>query len=237
MAGVEAPNLTPCRHWRTSRARLWVREGVRPPTGNWEDCLLEGERSLAQMARKADRVVGVGRGLARAVDFGSGDVGIWRINRHGGLLGNFLGGIYWSSTRLEAEVLLSDHLRRQGVATPEVLFALASRRGVFWRQHLVTREVDDAQTVFEARNDAMARRASAELLERLFDLGLWATDLHPGNLLWQKSTGVCWLVDLAGATLKGRPLNGEERVQRRKRYLRYFDKHAGTGTSHGMLDD
>ena len=237
MADVEAPNLSPCRHWRTSSARLWVREGLRPPTGNWEDCLLEGERSLNEMAKRADRVVGVGRELARAVDFGSGDVGIWRINHHGGVFGNLMGARYCSSARLEAEVLLSDHLRRQGVATPEVLFALAARRGFSWRQHLVTREVADAQTVFAARDDAMARRASAELLERVFDLGLWATDLHPGNLLWQKSSGTCWLLDLAGATLKGRPLNGEERVQRRKRYLRYFDKHAGTGTSHGMLDD
>jgi len=216
------------------RIRLWLADGLEgEDAAAW---LAGGEALLEARAHAAgDRVLGTGRGAARGLTIG-GRLGVWRVNRHGGLLGGLQGARYRSPDRLAREVLLSAWLRSQGVDTPEVLLALAVRQGAFWRQHLVTEEVCDARTVFEARDEESALLAADAMLERVFALGLWATDLHPGNLLWQPNPapasasaapGRCWLLDLAGASLRNRPLNAEERAARRARFARFFQKHAG----------
>ncbi len=212
------------------RVRLWLAHGLSgEDTSAW---LARGEALLEERAHAAgDRVLGTGRGAARALQIG-GRPGVWRVNRHGGLLGGLQGARYRSPDRLAREVLLSSWLRSQGVDTPAVLLALAVRQGRFWRQHLVTEEVCDARTVFDAREEEQALAAAEAMLERVFELGLWATDLHPGNLLWQPNSasaepGRCWLLDLAGASLRNRPLTQEERRTRRERFARFFQKHAG----------
>lgn len=222
------------------RIRLWLADGLEgEDAAAW---LAGGEALLeARVHASGDRVLGTGRGAARGLEIG-GRRGVWRVNRHGGLLGGLQGARYRSPDRLAREVLLSAWLRSQGLATPEVLLALAVRQGGFWRQHLVTEEVRNARTVFDAREDDAALAAADALLEQVFDLGLWATDLHPGNLLWQSeqaavpashpfeqaaTPGRCWLIDLAGASLRDRPLHAEERRARRERFARFFQKHAG----------
>jgi hypothetical protein len=223
------------------RIRLWLADGLEgEDAAAW---LAGGEALLEARARAAgDRVLGTGRGAARGLEIG-GRSGVWRVNRHGGLLGGLQGARYRSPDRLAREVLLSAWLRSQGVATPEVLLALAVRPGRFWHQHLVTEEVRGARTIFAARDDEAALAAAESMLEQLFELGLWASDLHPGNLLWQPDraahafrqstaaeatpSGRCWLLDLAGASLRNRPLSPNERRARRERFARYFQKHAG----------
>ena len=199
---------------------------------DWNVWLQEGETLLEDLAQKANRVLGTGRGAARAVAFATADAGgengVWRINRHGGLLGGLQADRYLEPTRLQEEVELSAQLRALGINTPEVLLALAKRHGAWWRQHLVTREVAGAVTVFDARQDVAALQASTHLLQQLFDAGLWATDLHPGNLLWQAETGKCWLIDLAGAELRSEPLSEPDRKARVERFARFFVKHAGS---------
>lgn len=205
---------------------------------------LEGEDPAAWLAGGAEalalraaetgggRVLGEGRGAARALTLG-GRLGVWRHNRHGGLMRDLLVDRYVSSVRLAREVALSTELRKAGVATPEVLLALAERRGGWVRQHLVTEEVVGAVTVFDAREDVAALAAADALLEQVFELGLWATDLHPANLLWQADAGHseggrCWIIDLAGAAMRMGPLRPQERAARRARFARYFQKHAGS---------
>lgn len=189
--------------------------------------LASGERKLELAASTEDRVLGTGRGAARAVVLAHGLHGVWRTNRHGGLLGGVRGAGFVDAKRLEQEVALSESLRILGVCTPRVLLALACRRALSWRQHLVTEEIQGAITVFEAREDRAALEASAKLLQKVFDLGLWATDLHPANLLWRAEDQSCWLIDLAGAKLLDRPLDSRQRAHRGERFLRYFRKHAG----------
>jgi hypothetical protein len=197
---------------------------------DWNVWLQQGEQRLEQLAQPSNRVLGTGRGAARAVTFAAHDCcehGVWRVNRHGGLLGGLQADRYLDFTRLQQEVALSAQLRARGIHTPEVLLAFAKRHGAWWRQHLVTREVEAAQTVFTARESAAAMQASTHLLQQLFDAGLWATDLHPGNLLWQAETGQCWLIDLAGAELRKEPLSAADRKARVERFARFFVKHAG----------
>jgi len=206
------------------RARLWLA----PALQSGQDPLAwreSGELLLAALA-KEEELLASGRGTVRVVRLGAYE-GVWRVNRHGGLLGGLRGDRYRSPARLQSEVTLVGHLRELGVPTPPVLLAFAARRGSAWRQHLVTLRVPEAVSVFDAREQAGAAQAARELLDRLYELGLWATDLHPDNLLWQAESQRCWLIDLAGARLLGRPLNGRERAARDARFLRYFQKHAG----------
>ena len=208
-------------HRRPGRI-LWVRRGVELP-GDVEDWEKRGPELLRECAEDSR---GFGRAQVRSIRFGQ-DMGVWRRNLHGGLLGNVLGPRFLTPERLTGEVVLSESLRVFGVPTPRVFLAWAGLRAGFWNQHLVTEEIPNAQTVFESRKDPQALRAGKELIERVFDFGLWAPDLHPGNLLWQPEEQKCWLIDLADAGLLGRPLGQAERLTRRARYLRFFRKHGG----------
>ena len=227
MAKLPAPTL----HEAPGR-RLWLAPGLEgEDPAAW---LAGGVDALEQRAQQTGegRVLGKGRGAARALRLG-GRPGVWRHNRHGGALGAWLADRYLSTVRLAREVALSTELRRAGVATPEVLLALGERRAGWVRQHLVTEEVVGASTVFEARDDEAALAAADALLEQVFELGLWATDLHPANLLWQPDPqhaqgGRCWIIDLAGAAMRLAPLRPQERAARRARFARYFQKHAGS---------
>ncbi|MDA0667849.1 MAG: hypothetical protein O3A95_04950 [Planctomycetota bacterium] len=196
-------------------------------SGAWEDWLLEGEAHLEKLALAADRVLGKGRGASRSVVFTNGAAGVWRVNRHGGMLGNLQGDRYPSPERLQLEVELSEGLRAEQVRTPRVLLALAVKDGKKWRQHLVTEEVAGAETVFAARKKPAALVAAGQLMDQVFELGLWATDLHPDNLLWREQDQSCWLIDLAGAKRLSQPLDASQRAARIDRFFRYYRKHAG----------
>jgi lipopolysaccharide kinase (Kdo/WaaP) family protein len=207
--------------------RLWLHPQVADleEFSNW---LSDGEAQLLARAGQADLVLGTGRGAARRVVLGEAAAalhGVWRINRHGGFLAELLGDRYASPARLMAEIRLSSALRNLGVATPRVLLAMAVRHGLSWRQHLVTEEISDALTIFAAREQPEALAAADELLNQLCQIGLWAPDLHPGNMLWQG--GRCWVIDLAGARLLPQALNSEQTAARRARFARYFAKHGG----------
>ncbi len=206
-----------------ARLRLWLA----PALQSSQDPLLwreSGELLLTALAT-GELAGSAGRGSARVVRLGAWE-GVWRRNRHGGLLGKFRGDRYRSARRLRSEIALVGLLRGMDVATPPVLLGLAARRGGAWRQHLVTLRVPGARTVFEACNEPGVADSARVLLSRLYEVGLMAPDLHPANLLWQSAEKRCWLVDLAGARLLGRPLTPAERAARDARFLRYFRKHA-----------
>lgn len=214
------------RSWTEPHAWLWV-AGSLVESRDWPIWMATGEAGLEAAAVLDGRTLGEGRGAARALDLGPNHHGVWRINRHGGLLGGLQGDRYRNAKRLQEEVVLSEGLRADGVATPRVLLAYACRSGGGWRQHLVTEEVQGAQTVFQAREEQAAMDAAAALMQQVFQLGLWATDLHPDNLLWRASDQTCWLLDLAGAKRFEVPLGADQRQARVDRFLRYFRKHAG----------
>lgn len=201
--------------------RLWSRRGLAgfdatPWRADPAACLHAG----------AGAAYDEGRGHARRLEL-AGRPAVWRRNAHGGLLGPLLGRRFLDSRRLEEELTLSETLRSHAVATPEILLAVASRHGPWWRQDLVTARVPGAVTVFAARARPAALAAASELLEELFRIGFWAPDLHPANLLWQEDERRCWLIDLATCRLLGRPLTARERRARRRRFARYFLKHGG----------
>jgi hypothetical protein len=163
-----------------------------------------GERviELLNIAKSAaDRDVGRGRAVTPAVNI-DGVAGVWRTNRHGGLLRGILGARYSGNQRLRSEIDVAARLNALRIHTPQVLLAVAVRDGMYWSQHLVTAEVEGAVTIF-------------------------ASDLHPGNMLWVAETQQAWVIDLAGAKMLEKKLNSKEREARLKRFERFFVKHAG----------
>jgi hypothetical protein len=180
--------------------------------------------NIAKMA--AARDVGSGRAMTPAVDI-DGISGVWRTNRHGGLLGGMLGARYAGTEHLRAEIDVSNRLRALRVYTPQVLLAAAVRDGMYWTQHLVTAEVEGAVTVFDARDDERAMRATGECLRQLFAAGYFAADLHPRNMLWVAETQQVWVIDLAGAKMLDKALSPKQSKARMKRFERFFVKHAG----------
>lgn len=213
--------------WTRPAARLWVDAELAEAAGDWPYwCGPAGLLRLEESAAAEDRVLGDGRGQARAVRF-HGHAGVWRVNRHGGALGGLLGDRYSGPGRLQREVELAHRLREQDLPTPRPLLALAFRSGGWWRQHLVTEELEGATTVYAARQRPAAVEAAGRLLARLFGAGLWASDLHPGNLMWREADDGCWVIDLAGAELRSAALEPAEQEKRVARFLRFVEKHAG----------
>jgi len=219
-------SATTPRTWSEPHAWLFVAPDLLA-SADGSAWLTDGEAHLEKLALAANRVLGEGRGAARSVVFTHGAAGVWRVNRHGGMLGNLQGDRYLSPERLQLEVELSEGLRAEQVRTPRVLLALAVKDGKTWRQHLVTEEVAGAETVFAARKNPAALEAAGQLMHQVFELGLWATDLHPDNLLWCEQDQSCWLIDLAGAKRLPQPLDAAQRTARIDRFFRYYRKHAG----------
>jgi len=207
-------------------SRLWVFEGLAcSDEGGWEGWLVDGEERLSVSANAHGKIVGQGRNPVWRVDVG-GFRGVWKTHWHGGLLGGILRARYWGVDRLESEVHLAAALRAAGVATPRVLLALAARSGLFWKHHIVTEEISNSATVFELRNRREVLEAAHHLMRKVFNLGLWAPDLHPGNLLWVEETKQCYLLDLAGARLLNRPLTDLECAARLDRFNRFMHKYS-----------
>jgi hypothetical protein len=210
-----------------STKQLWMYSAA--AVHNVFGAVTHGERviELLKIAKAAaGRDVGCGRAVTPAVNI-DGVAGVWRTNRHGGLLGGILGARYSGNQRLRSEIDVAARLNALRINTPQVLLAAAVRDGMSWRQHLVTAEVEGAVTIFDARDDEQAMRAAGECLSKLFEAGYYASDLHPGNMLWVAETQQAWVIDLAGAKMLGKQLSSKEREARLKRFERFFVKHAG----------
>lgn len=114
---------------------------------------------------------------------------------HGGLVRVVTGERYANPERPFQELVLSERLRSEGIETPEVLAARATRLKPFgWHLALVTRRVEgveDLGVVLERRRAGEGRLdgwratllAVGDCIGRLHAIGFLHADLHPRNLL------------------------------------------------------
>lgn len=141
-----------------------------------------------------------GRASVRYFDFPDlGKIVIKSYSR-GGLLGSLVRKLYLrlGEVRSQREFEVLEQVRGFGVSAPEPLFFIY-KGGLFYRTWLVTREVQDKQSLVElARQDEdRAREAIKSLLEQIINLikyRIFHVDLHPGNVLVDKN-GSTFLVD------------------------------------------
>jgi hypothetical protein len=155
---------------------------------------------------------------------------------HGGLLAPLLRDVFLAPTRAPRELAMSLFLRRLGVATPRVLaYATYAAGPMLRRGDVATEEVPDASDLaaFLATADAAGREAAwhatARLLGRLRQAGVWHPDLNARNVLLARNgdtggvgglTAVLLDIDRAQLVLPGDPQLGAANLQRLLRSLR-----------------
>jgi tRNA A-37 threonylcarbamoyl transferase component Bud32 len=155
---------------------------------------------------------------------------------HGGVLRGITGDRFAGSERFFEEIRASEHLRAQGVNTPEVLGLLvqAGRLG-FRRGALVTRMLEGgidllgylkSETGRKQIADPSVKRAiigaAARQVRRMHDAGVFHADLHIKNLLVSPDGGV-WILDLDRARLMKR-LGSSRRLSNLIRLGRSLEK-------------
>jgi len=131
---------------------------------------------------------------------------VLRQYRHGGLVGRFLGDRFLGTARFLAELSASEAVRREGVATPEILALYISRMaGAFFRGWILTRQVPCAMNLRQwaapklpggAERHRVLRMAAGAVAS-LHSAGCFHRDLNLSNLLLAGDR--VWVLDLDGA--------------------------------------
>ena len=159
---------------------------------------------------------------------------------HGGLLRWATGARFRDPERPFREIVLSEHLRAHGLATPRVVAARArAYGGVGWRLEVVTRRVpgtlDLGFWLTRLQRGEVpgqeARRVVAglgALVRRMHDSGFLHADLCPNNVLVETDsltaeTPRFWLLDL-DRSLVTEPLGRDSRWNNVRRLFRHVDR-------------
>jgi 3-deoxy-D-manno-octulosonic acid kinase len=140
-----------------------------------------------------------GRERLRSLLLGNGDKALIRTYRHGGLLRHCSGGVFCSwPPRPFRELAITEEIRRRGILTVETYGACVEQLwGPFYRGWLVTRELADAQDLWQAFKTGLVQelgidrilRAVADSLRALHREGVYHTDLNLKNILIRKEQG------------------------------------------------
>lgn len=164
-----------------------------PPTDDWFD-------SAWWAAQGRQRVKDGGRGGVAFLDTPVGPC-VLRHYRRGGWMTPLLGDRYvWngrSHSRGFAEFSLLAELIRRGLPVPEPVAARYQRRGVYYTADLITRTIENAQTVAELvaaqRFDAGVAERVGALVARFHAAGVDHADLNAHNILL--AGDALWLID------------------------------------------
>lgn len=193
---------------RTAGHRLWVVREFETAI----EALGFGDAHAFRTALAGARLVEGGRAPHRLLALPEGSERLrLRPARHGGVLGGLLGGRFLSPERAPRELGLWLSLRRQGVALPTPVAAIASRRGGLWSCHFAALEREAARDgrawLVAAPPPPMLRRgalAFARALRRLHDAGVVHGDLNLRNLLIEGEGDAlaCLFVDLDHARVQ-----------------------------------
>lgn len=154
-----------------------------------------------------------GRERLRSLYLGNGDRALIRTYRHGGLLRHCSGGIFCSwPPRPFRELAITEEIRRRGIPTVETYGACVEQVwGPFYRGWLVTRELTDAQDLWQAFKSGLVQelgiepilRAVADSLRALHRQGVYHSDLNLKNILISRERGCVkgYIIDFDKAKL------------------------------------
>lgn len=173
---------------------------IRSPAAVWivrrgcEDAVKRGDLDfLMQGGERRQPGAGGGRGpIVRFLLAGQPAVGKRALR--GGFLGPVFGRLYLGKRRGLDQVRAAVRLGRAGVSTPVVLaFGSARAFGPLCAQVIVTRELQDAQNLFELAAGAppLRRRRDiillcADLVRRMHDTGFLHADLNVSNIVLER---------------------------------------------------
>jgi len=219
----------------TSPVRAAIRRDLLPRLGSW---LLAPHLELPPDAVR----LGTGRGAAYRLVL-PGDVrAVLRLYRRGGVLARVVRETYLGlRPRPLRELVLTDEVRRRGVAAAEVLAARVEGN-VAYRGALLTAEVPDATTLGEAlrlASDAPARAklaaATGRAVGKLHAAGVFHADLNVSNILIRPGPEVV-LVDFDRARLTSGPLAPRARRRNLARLTRSLAKLDPSGRLAGETE-
>lgn len=151
-------------------------------------------------ARGALTAAAGGRGGVAFLNMPVG-TGVLRHFRRGGLIAPLLGDRYlWrgrARSRGFAEFALLARLSQLGLPVPAPIAARCVRRGIYYTADLITRAIDDTQTLAEVvaaqRVDTALAGRVGELVARFHAAGVDHADLNAHNILVAREG--LWLID------------------------------------------
>ncbi len=228
-----------------------ARTEVRSPAGLW---LTRAGAAAPLVAGEADFLL-TGRAVrSPGRDRGRGGVALFHLGGqpvagkmliHGGLLGKFLGRMYFGRRRVWSQATLADRLRAAGVATPRVVASGARRiAGPFWWLAVITDEIPGARNLLElARStppDPVRRRVvelAADTVRAVHDGGFLHPDLNLANLVAEGAAAVArvQIVDLDRGRFVAR-VRYADRISGLARLLRSCEKWLSPGSLPGPRD-
>lgn len=162
--------------------------------GSWHDSAVVEEGTGLQ-----------GRGQLRRVKLPNGDMALLRRYRHGGAFRRLTGGVFFTwPPRPFRELMITEELRRRGVATAEVYGACVEPVwGPFYRGWLATRAIPGAQDLWAALRSGLIRdageerclRAVARSVRELHRQGVYHADLNLKNILLCLDSVTAYIID------------------------------------------
>lgn len=159
---------------------------------------------------------------------GVGSVVVKHYTR-GGVIRRFISQTYFRvgkiRSRSEYELLL--RLKELGINAPEPV-AFAFKGHLFYQAWIITREIEDTQTLsaLSLNNPAQVKESMSKLriqIQRLIDNHIHHVDLHPGNVLVTR-TGRIYLIDFDKAKTITLPAEALK-AKYSSRWRRAVDKH------------
>jgi tRNA A-37 threonylcarbamoyl transferase component Bud32 len=192
-------------------------------------------RPVSDLLVKSENVV-EGRKSHSVLNLPAGARAVVRHYIHGGILRKITGDKFAGSERFLDEIRASEHLRAQGVNTPEVLGLLVQTGKLgFRRGALVTRMIEDGRDLLDflrseegikqITNPSAKRvliHSAASQVRKMHDAGVFHADLHIKNLLLSPD-GKVWILDLDRARVTKR-LNTSKRLSNLIRLGRSLEK-------------
>jgi len=202
------------------------------------------ERMLADglgrmpLTLSAARPRGGGRGSTFEVTLGGEDL-VMRLYRRGGFMRFLLRDRSFDPYRSFREVaaLVAAAERAVPAVVPVAAVAVPAGLGLY-RHYLFTKAIPSPQDLLEALSDprrSLAERrsvisAAASTVRAAFEKGVDHVDLHPRNILVLDGTPQrCVLVDLDRARIEGGSLPPAVRMGALARFVRFLERHAGSG--------
>ncbi|MDH3626215.1 MAG: hypothetical protein OEV00_08055 [Acidobacteriota bacterium] len=198
------------------RRAIWKAHGLDDP-GRWKSYLAEATEAG-------------GRGGWRRVDAGHESWVLKQLGR-GGLTATLWRDRFLGSGRMLANVTVPVAARRRGVATPEIVGALAvSGPPLLYRGWLAIVEETDTRDLArrlvdgEALDEAVQRKI-VSAIRKLHDAGIEHRDLNLGNILVSCSASpTVTILDLDRARVHDGPLDDALRERGVRRLLRSYRK-------------
>jgi len=133
----------------------------------------------------------------------------------------------FGKTRCQTEYDLLQKVRSLGINAPEPV-AFAYRGRLFYQCWLITREIQDHQTLAQLSclNEEQARMVMKEVIKQVSNLiknKILHVDLHPGNIIVDNQNQV-YLIDFDKGSIFPRGIN-ELRTRYLRRWNRAIQKH------------